>query len=85
MKEKLLEVDFSNDTAVIKFEGDYFLTSSEYVIYEKKDFEQLEQQAEVLLNENRELKKEIGYLINKNKELAMEIESKRPKITKNYE
>lgn len=81
MKARILQVDFSNDTAVIKFEGDYFFTNSEYVIFEKKDFEQMEQQAEVLLNENRRLKEEIGDLINKNKEL-MEIESRRLKITK---
>lgn len=85
MKARILEVDFSNDTAVIKFQGDYFFTNSEYVIFEKKDFEQIEQQAEVLFNENRELKKEIENLINKNKELTMEIESKRPKIIKNSE
>ncbi len=83
MKAKILEVDFSNDTAVIKFQGDYSIGNVEYVIFEKKDFEQIEQQAQVLLNENRELKKEIENLINKNKELTMEIESKRPKITKN--
>ena len=79
MKAKILEVDFSNNTAVIKFERDIYIRNVEYVILEKKDFEQMEQQAQVLLNENRELKKEIENLIIKNKELAMEIESKRYK------
>ena len=87
MKAKILEVDFSTGTAVIKFEGDYSIRNVEYVIFEKKDYEQIEQQAQVLLNENRELnrqlKEEMESLISKNKDLAMEIESKRPKITKN--
>ena len=85
MKTKILEVDFSNNTAVIKLEGDVYIRNVEYVIFEKKDFEQMEQQAEVLLNENRELKDRIRHLTDKNNKLYSEIESKRPKITKNSE
>ena len=90
MRAKILEVDFTTDTAVIKLEGDYFFTNSEYVILEKKDFEkkdieQIKHQAEILHNENSELKDRIRHLTDANKKLHSEIELKRPKITKNYE
>ena len=85
MKAKILEVYFSNDTALIKFEGDYFFTNTEYVIFQKKDFEQIKQQAEVCFNENRELKDRIIHLTDENKKLHLDTELKRPKIIKDSE
>ena len=81
MKAKILEVDFSNDTAVIKFEGDYSIRNVEYEIYETPFIKNVIKESTGLSFDNRELKEEIENLINKNKELTMEIESKRPKIT----
>lgn len=69
MKAKILEVDFSNDTAVIKFEGDYSIRNVEYQIFETSFLDDMNLKLKDLTSYNHELEDRAKKLLDENTKL----------------